>query len=520
METDYICGKGGISLISFKCDNFNMGISVELVLLTLSVLFFLSILAGKAGYKFGVPALLLFLAVGMIFGSDGVGINFNNIPIAQTIGSIALCIILFSGGMDTKISDIKPILPQGVVLATVGVLLTAIFSGIAVWYVLGMTMESAGVGFLSALLLSATMSSTDSASVFSILRSKGLHLKNNLKPMLELESGSNDPMAYVLTITLISLLGMDSDPNYWVALGNLFMQLIIGGLAGFVLGKLAVYTNNHLKIDNKSLYPILVFTFCIFIFSVTYFIKGNGYLAVYIGGLVIGNSQFVHKRSSLNFFDGMAWMSQLLMFLTLGLLINPSELIPIIIPGLIISFIMIFIARPLSVFLCLLPFPKMGVKDKIFISWVGLRGAVPIIFAITVLATDLPHSRLIFNIVFFCTLVSLVVQGTSLPLVAKWLGLSHEPQKAKELHDFDVEFSDEIKSITSEIKVTENALMGGSYLMDLKLPEKTIVVMVKRDGKYFVPNGKTKLYAEDMLLVITDDYDALRETYQRLGMPY
>lgn len=497
-----------------------MGISVELILLTLSILFFLSILAGKAGYKFGVPALLLFLAVGMIFGSDGVGINFENIQIAQAVGSIALCIILFSGGMDTKIADIKPIIPQGVILATIGVLLTAIFTGIVVWYVLGLTMESAGVGFLTALLLAATMSSTDSASVFSILRSKGLNLKNNLKPMLELESGSNDPMAYVLTITLISLIGMDSEPNYWLALGNLFLQLIIGGVAGFFLGKLAVYTNNHLKIDNRSLYPILVFTFCIFIFSITYFIKGNGYLAVYIGGLVIGNSKFVHKRSSLNFFDGMAWMSQLLMFLTLGLLINPSELVPIMVPGLIISFVMIFITRPLSVFLCLSPFPKMGLKDKTFISWVGLRGAVPIIFAIMVLATDLPHSRLIFNIVFFCTLVSLIVQGTSLPLVAKWFGLAKEPDQARELNDFDVEFSDEIKSITSEIKVTEKALMEGNLLMDLKLPEKTIVVMVKRDGKYFVPNGKTSLYADDMMLVITDDYSALRETYQRLGMPY
>ncbi|HUH28688.1 potassium/proton antiporter [Gelidibacter sp.] len=497
-----------------------MQLAVESVLLTLSILFFLSILAGKAGYKFGVPALLLFLVVGMAFGSDGLGIDFSNIQVAQTIGSVALCIILFSGGMDTKISDIKPILSQGVILATLGVLLTALFTGVAVWYVFGATMKSAGVGFLTALLLASTMSSTDSASVFSILRSKGLHLKNNLKPMLELESGSNDPMAYVLTITLISLIGMDSEPNYWLAVGNLFLQLIIGGTAGFVGGKLAVFTNNHLRIDNKSLYPILIFTFCIFIFSITYFIKGNGYLAVYIGGLVIGNSQVVHKRSSLNFFDGMAWMSQLLMFLTLGLLINPSELIPIIVPGLIISFIMIFITRPLSVFLCLLPFPKMAIKDKTFISWVGLRGAVPIIFAITVLASGIPQAGLIFNIVFFCTLISLIVQGTSLSLVSKWLGLADKPDKTKDLHDFDVEFSDEIKSVTSEIKVTENALKDGHYLMDLKLPEKTIVVMVKRDGKYFVPNGKTSLAADDMLLVITDDYTALRETYDRLGMPY
>ena len=406
-----------------------MVIHTELVLLTLSILFFLSILAGKAGHRFGVPALLLFLGVGMLFGSDGLGIKFDNIQVAQTVSSVALCIILFSGGMDTKISDIKPILPQGVVLATLGVLLTAVFTGLVVWYVLGMAMESLEMGLLSALLLAATMSSTDSASVFSILRSQGLRLKNNLKPMLELESGSNDPMAYVLTITLIGLVGMESEPNYLLAIGNLFLQLIIGGTAGFLFGKLAVYTNNFLKIDNRSLYPILIFTFCIFIFSATYFIKGNGYLAVYIAGLVLGNSRFVHKRASLNFFDGMAWMSQLLMFLTLGLLINPSELVPVIVPGLIISFIMIFITRPLSVFMCLLPFPKMHVKDKVFISWVGLRGAVPIIFAIMVLAADVPHARLMFNIVFFCTLVSLIVQGTSLSLVAQWLGLAQEPEE-------------------------------------------------------------------------------------------
>lgn len=428
--------------------------------------------------------------------------------------------ILFAGGMSTKIEDIKPILPQGIVLATLGVFLTALFTGLAIWYILGMTMAAAGIGFISSLLLAATMSSTDSASVFSILRSKGLNLKNNLRPMLELEIGSNDPMAYVLTITLISMVGIDSQPNYLMAGVHLLLQLIIGGVAGFLLGKLAVFTINHLKIDNKSLYPILVFTFCIFIFSLTYFIKGNGYLAVYIGGLVIGNSRFVHKRSALNFFDGMAWMSQLLMFLTLGLLINPVELIPIIVPGLIISILMIFITRPLSVFLCLLPFGKMHIKDKIFVSWVGLRGAVPIIFAILLLGADLPNARLMFNIVFFCTLVSLVVQGTSLAQVAKWLGLAEKPDDINPLENFDVEFSDDIKSVTSEIKITENFLNNGNHLMDLRLPEKTIVVMIKRDNKYFVPNGKTTLYVGDVMLVITDDYSALKETYERLRLHY
>lgn len=493
-----------------------MSIQVEYILLGLSILFLLSMLAGKASSKFGVPALLLFLGVGMLCGTDGLGIQFDNIQVAQTIGTIALCIILFSGGMDTKISEIRPIMAQGITLATLGVFLTAAIMGFLVWWILGMTMKSASVGLLTSLLLASTMSSTDSASVFSILRSRGLRLKNNLRPMLELESGSNDPMAYLLVITLLEVIKMDANPNYWAAIGMLVLQLGIGAIAGFLLGKLSVRLINKIEIDNPSLYPILVFTFCMFIFSFTYFIKGNGYLAIYVGGLVIGNSKFVHKRSALHFFDGLAWLSQLLMFLTLGLLVNPHELVPVIVPSLIISLLMIFIARPLSVFLCLLPFRNMSIKDKTYISWVGLRGAVPIIFAILPLAADIPHARTIFNIVFFCTLVSLLVQGTSLPKVAQWLGLVDEPKKVAELKDFDIDFSDEIKSITSEIHITETILRNGNLLMDLALPDKTLAVMVKRSDKYFVPTGKTALQLDDIILIITDDHDALLETYKSL----
>lgn len=493
-----------------------MNIQVEIVLFVVSILFFLSILAGKAGYRFGVPALLLFLAVGMLSGSDGLGIEFENIGLAETVGTVALCIILFSGGLDTKIADIRPTLVRGTILATIGVLLTAMITGFAVYFLFG---QSLGISVMLSLLLAATMSSTDSASVFSILRSKGLHLKNNLRPLLELESGSNDPMAYVLTITLIEIVKADTAPGFWEITGSLLMQLSIGAVAGFLLGKLAVRIINRLEIDNDSLYPILVFTFCIFIFSSVYFIRGNGYLAVYIGGLVIGNSRFVHKRSSLRFFDGMAWMSQLLMFLTLGLLVNPHELIPVIVPGLVISVVMIFISRPVSVFLSLLPFPKMPVKDKIFVSWVGLRGAVPIIFAIMVLAEGVPHARLLFNIVFFCTLISLIVQGTSLPKIASWLGLAEKPTKAAKLKDFDIEMSDEIKSVTTEITVPVQALQYGSRLMDMPIPEKTLVVMVKREGKYFVPTGKTVLMENDKLLIITDNHEALKETMHIMKNP-
>lgn len=495
-----------------------MNIQIEVALLILSILFFLSILAGKASSRYGVPALLLFLGVGILFGSDGLGIQFENIQVANAIGTVALCIILFSGGLDTKISEIRPILPQGIILATSGVLLTALVTGVVIWWVLGMTMASAGISLLTSLLLASTMASTDSASVFSILRAKNLHLKNNLRPMLELESGSNDPMAYILVITLIDLIKLSNAPNYWVVGGTLILQLGIGALLGFALGKLAVRIINRIKIGNDSLYPILIFTFCIFIFSLTYFSKGNGFLAVYIGGLVIGNSKFVHKRSSLNFFDGLAWMSQLIMFLTLGLLVNPHELIPIIIPGLIISFLMIFVTRPFTVFLSLLPFRKMPFKDKTFVSWVGLRGAVPIIFAIYPLVENVPHARLIFNIVFLCTLVSLVVQGTSLPLVARWLNLAEEPKQMNKVRNFDVDFSTDIKSVTTEIEITPKILENGNQLMHLSLPDNTLVVMVNRDNNYFVPTGQTILEEKDKILIITDNHEALMETYKNLGV--
>lgn len=495
-----------------------MNLQIEVILLILSILFFVSILAGKASSKFGVPALLLFLFVGMLSGSDGLGIQFENIQIANSIGTVALCLILFSGGLDTNISEIKPIIPQGVILATLGVFLTAIITGVIIWGIMGMTMPSARIGLLTSLLLASTMASTDSASVFSILRSRYLKLKNNLRPLLELESGSNDPMAYVLVITLIDLIKLNNEPDYWIVGGTLMLQLAIGALLGFALGKLAVRVINNIRIGNDSLYPILIFTFCIFIFSITYFVKGNGFLAVYIGGLVIGNSKFVHKRSSLNFFDGLAWMAQLIMFLTLGLLVNPHELITIIIPGLIISFLMIFFSRPITVFACLLPFRKMHLKDKVFVSWVGLRGAVPIIFAIYPLVENVPHARLMFNIVFFCTLVSLVVQGTSLPLVARWLNLSEKSRKIQKMKNFDIDFSNDIKSITTEIEITPKTLEKGNKIINLPLPDQTLVVMVRRGDNYFVPTGMTVLKEKDKILIITDNHEALLETYKKMGI--
>ena len=492
---------------------------IEFLLLIISALFFASIIVSKISSKLGVPILLLFLGVGMLFGVDGFGIHFDNFEITQTIGTVALCIILFSGGMDTKISDIKPIIAPGVTLATLGVLITGAITGLIVWLIMSKTPIGIDIGLYCSLLMAATISSTDSASVFSILRSKGLNLKNNLKPTLELESGSNDPMAYMLTITLISLTKQCGETNFGVIILQLFAQLIIGALAGYVIGKSMVWIINKIRIENVSLYPILVFTICIFIFAITYYLRGNSYLAVYIGGLVLGNSKFVHKRSTRNFFDGFTWLSQLIMFLTLGLLVNPSNLTwnEIILPSIIVSIVMIFISRPIAVFLSLLPFKKFHTRDKLFISWCGLRGAVPIIFAILCYAENVPHADVIFNMVFFCTLLSLILQGTTLPIWAKLLKVDEEVIHKDKVVNFDIDFPEEIKSATSEIKITKKMLLNGSRIMDLHMPEKTLVIMIKRDDMFFVPTGGTVLKEGDRMMIITDDEESLKQTVNELA---
>ena len=486
----------------------------ELILLVGSIILILSVFAGKAGFRFGLPSLLLFLGVGMLFGSDGLGIQFNSPQIAQFIGTLALSIILFSGGMDTKLSEIRPIASQGVVLATLGVLMTTFITGGFIYLVCHFTSRFSSLSLPESLLLAAVMSSTDSASVFSILRSKNVYLKENLRPTLELESGSNDPMAYLLTVILIAFIqsGGMSIPQ---AIIMLVMQLVIGALGGFLLGKVTVWVVNKIDIDNSSLYPILILAFSFFIFSVVTLCKGNGYLAVYIAGLVFGNSRIVHKRSIGTFFDGFTWLWQIVMFLTLGLLVNPHELLPVTHIGLGIGIFMILIARPASVFLCLLPYRNFSARAKLYISWVGLRGAVPIIFATYPLIAGIEHAHLFFNIVFFITILSLVIQGTTVTYVARKLGLVDKPE-AQDV--FGIDLGDDIRSAMSEIDITPGVLEHGNCLMELDLPDHTLVVMVKRNERYFIPKGNTPLKVNDKLLVISDDDKALLSSYEKLGI--
>lgn len=488
--------------------------NAEEVLLICSVILFVSILAGKAGFRVGLPALLLFLGIGMLFGSDGLGLQFSNPQIAQFIGMIALSIILFSGGMDTKLSEIKPIASQGVVLATLGVLVTTAITGYFIFWLTGLVAGYETLTLAESLLMAAVMSSTDSASVFSILRSKGVYLKQRLRPTLELESGSNDPMAYMLTIILIAYI-QSNGMNFLDGAISLAVQLILGLIAGYILGKVSVWIINKVNVENQSLYPILLLAVIFFIFSITSLLKGNGYLAVYIAGLVVGNTKIIHKKSIVTFFDGFTWLWQIVMFITLGLLVNPHELLPVAGIGLTVGIFMIIFARPITVFLCLLPFRNFTTKAKLYISWVGLRGAVPIIFATYPLIAGIENANLIFNVVFFITILSLLVQGTTVTHVARWLHLTDAPDRKDE---FGIELPEEIKSAMSEIDITKEVLSHGNKLMQLKLPDHTLAVMVKREGKYFIPKGNTELQENDKLLMISDNDEALLQSYESLGI--
>ncbi|MCL2027047.1 MAG: potassium/proton antiporter [Bacteroidales bacterium] len=483
-----------------------MQVTFEHSILIFSCLLFISIWVGKIGYKFGVPTLLLFLLVGMVAGNEGLGIEFDNIVTAQHIGEMALCIILFSGGLDTQYKEIRPIMKQGVILATLGVVLTAFAMGGFIYFVTNNFFPSIQLTFLQSFLLASVMSSTDSASVFSILRSRGLSLKNNLRPLLELESGSNDPTAYLLTIVSISLI-TGQTVGFLDASFSFILQFVLGVIGGLAIGWLFVRLINKINVHNNALYPVLLLAGALFTFSFTTFVGGNGFMAVYVGGLVIGNHKFVQKRISKDFFDGIAWLMQIVMFLTLGLLVTPSELIPIAGAGLVLAIGLILLARPLPVILCLLPFRKMGVKDKAYVSWVGLRGAVPIIFAILPLAYGVPHAQTMFNIVFFITLVSLLVQGTSLAWVADKLKLSNPSVTRERMKHFDVGFSDDMSPETFEVNICENWLKEGTQIKNLPISENSLVVLVKRDNKYILPKGQTELQVDDKLLILTDTDD-------------
>lgn len=480
----------------------------ENVLFVGSILIFCSILITKAGGRFGLPALLLFLVAGMLFGSDGLGIEFNNVGQAQFVGMVALCVILFTGGIETKLSEIRPVMGPGLTLSTVGVLLTTAITGAFIYSLSYWEWLSFELPLVACFLLAATMSSTDSASVFNLLRGKGINLKNNMQPMLELESGSNDPMAYILTIVLIQLtLAIDTSGAEQMqtaelvvnSLKILMQQFAIGTMLGIGVGYATVWFMKKIEINNIPLYSIMLMSIVFFSFAMTDMLGGNGYLAVYIAGIVVGNNNIKGRKQVLAFFDGMTWIVQIGMFLVLGLLVNPSEMWKTTLAALLIGLFMMLAARPLSIFISLLPFKEISVRSKLFISWVGLRGAVPIIFATYPVVQNVPGSDAIFNIVFFITLLSLVIQGSTIVAAAKKFKLLL-PTAGK--NQFDVDFPEEAGQQTETTITQEMINQKGNTLKDLQLPHGVLVVFIKRNDKYIIPHGGIILQPGDHLLMI------------------
>ncbi|MGH9230616.1 MAG: potassium/proton antiporter [Acidimicrobiales bacterium] len=468
----------------------------------------LAVLASKVSARLGVPALLLFLVLGMLAGSDGPGgIDFTDYELAQSLGVVALAFILWSGGLDTNWDDIRPVFGQGVALATVGVAVTALIAGAVAAWVFGFSLTTG-------LLIGAIVSSTDAAAVFSVLRSRGVSLRGRLRPLLELESGSNDPMAVFLTIGLIRLLD-DPSTSPVELLGLLGQQMAVGGVVGYGLARLAIVALNRLQLEYDGLYPVVTVALVVFIFGTTTLLGGSGFLAVYVAGLVMGRVRFVHKASLTRVHDAIAWLAQISMFLLLGLLVFPSDLVEVGPRALLVSVVLILVARPAGVFLSL-PTRRLRLADKALISWVGLRGALPIILATFPLVEGIAAAEDIFNIVFFVVLTSVLVQGTTVAGAARRLGVAapqaDTPSPALEFvhggSDVDLH----------QLRVVDGAPAAGQRLVQINLPPGALVVLVSRSGEHIVPQGQTTLRPDDLVLLLAPD-DALDETRQLLEKP-
>lgn len=489
-----------------------MEITIENILLVSSVLIIFGVIIGKSSYRTGLPLLLVFLLVGMLFGVDGLGVSFNDMHTAQFIGMVGLCIILFSGGLNTSFKSIRPVIAPGLTLATAGVLLTALLTGVFIYLLSCAEWTNIHFTLPVAVLLAATMSSTDSASVFGILGGRNVRLRNNLRPILELESGSNDPMAYMLTIMLIATLTSGGDLSAPKVLVMLAQQFAIGGGLGLVLGwagvRLAIFykrlgaKGSEDQGQSTAMISILLFALVFLTFTLTTLLNGNGYLAVYLCGIVIGNSSIPFKRGVTKFMDGITWLAQTVMFIMLGLLVNPHEMLAVAPVSVLIGAFMIAVGRPFAVVLSLAPFRRISMRSKLFVSWVGLRGAVPIIFATYPVVAGIPGASQIFNIVFFVTIISLMLQGTTVIAAARRLRLVDDSPDKNE--SFGVELADEHSASLHTRILTEADLAAGNTLRDMNLPEGSLVMMIRRGEKYIVPDGKRRLLPGDALLLIKE----------------
>jgi potassium/hydrogen antiporter len=396
-----------------------MPTSIESLFIIFSVLIILSILTIKLSARFGIPSLTLFLIIGMLAGSDGLGgLYFDNPQLVQTLGVIALVLILFSGGLDTEWTGVRPVLWNGLALSTIGVVLTALLVG---WFVSVVQHLS----FLEGLLLGAIVSSTDAAAVFMVLRARNARIPKRLANLLELESGSNDPMGVVLVLAIIQLL-INPATSLGELLGFFVVQMTVGAVLGLAMGELIRWTLNTVKLELTGIYPVLSIAFAILTYGLTAELRGSGFLAVYLAGLFMRRRPVAHQRSLVHFHDGLAWLMQITMFLMLGLQVFPARLIPIASTGLLVSLFLILVARPVSVYLAL-AFSRLSFREQTLVAWVGLRGAVPIVLATFPVLAGIQQADTIFHLVFFIALTSVVLQGPPIPWITRMLGLDRSP---------------------------------------------------------------------------------------------
>lgn len=465
---------------------------VELAMLVGALLVLLSIIATRTSSRFGVPALLLFLGIGMLAGSEGPGgIAFADYGLAQNVGVVALIYILFSGGLDTDWPAIRPVLAQGLVLANLGVLLSAALLG-------GFAMLVLGFDWQTGLLLGAIVSSTDAAAVFSVMRERGVNLKHNLEPLIELESGSNDPIAVFLTLGLIGVITTPGSSLLSLA-PSFLLQMALGAGGGWLFGQLIVLAVNRVRLQQEGLYVVFTLALTLLTYAATTLAGGNGFLAVYLAGIVVGNRNLVHKGSILRFHDGVAWLMQIAMFLTLGLLVFPSQLLPVAPQGLLVALFLAFVARPLSVIGSLIWF-RRSLPELLMVAWAGLRGAVPIVLATFPLLAGVPGAATIFHGVFFIVLVSVLLQGMSISWVARRLGVNAERRRAPDVHTYvpDVRLS----SRMMDAAIPPGSPLVGRSLLELGLPRGVLVVQIQRDDAPIIPSGGTVLQADDHLIVL------------------
>lgn len=468
---------------------------VELMIIS-GLILLISITSSKVFYRFGVPMLLIFLILGMLFGSDGiVGIYFDNYELTSKICSLALVFIMFYGGFGTNWKTAKKSAVPSVLMSSFGVIITAGLTGLFCYFVLK-------IDFLEGLLIGSVVASTDAASVFSILRSQKLNLKGTLAPLLEVESGSNDPIAYMLTIIVLTLM---SSGGSGVIIPMILKQVLIALLMGVLLAKGSVYILRYADFEVEGFYTIFITAIAILSYSVTEWLGGNGYLSVYMAGIIIGNSKIPHKKSLFHFLDGISWIMQIGLFFMLGLLSFPSELGNVVGISLGISVFMIFIARPLATFIILAKF-DYSVKEKIFLSWVGLRGAASIVFAIFAVTYGVNIENDIFHIMFFIALFSVAIQGTLTPILARKLDLVDDSVPVlKTFNDYKEEKSTKLL----EFNILEGSEWINKSIMDSNIPEDILIVMIKRGNEVIVPKGSTIINKGDTLVLSANNFDDL-----------